>query len=124
MEQGLGERGFLPSQSICDTMETENRKFFPGGIRVGTVNIQLRRKGILTLPVSLRRKYNLEENDVFTLEDLGNGSFLLIPKVSKVVSLGNRVAEVMAEDDVSLEEMLEALDKERQDYYREHYGQS
>jgi bifunctional DNA-binding transcriptional regulator/antitoxin component of YhaV-PrlF toxin-antitoxin module len=91
---------------------------------VGTVNIQLRRKGILTLPVSLRRKYNLEENDVFTLEDLGNGSFLLIPKVSKVVSLGNRVAEVMAEDDVSLEEMLEALDKERQDYYREHYGQS
>ena len=91
---------------------------------MGTVNIQLRRKGILTLPVSLRRKYNLEENDVFTLEDLGNGSFLLIPKVSKVASLGDRVAEVMAEDDVSLEEMLEALDKERQDYYREHYGQS
>lgn len=73
---------------------------------MGTVNIQLRRKGILTLPVSLRRKYNLDENDVFTLEDLGNGSFLLIPKVSKVASLGDRVAEVMAEDDVSLEEML------------------
>lgn len=91
---------------------------------MGTVNIQLRRKGILTLPVSLRRKYNLDENDVFTLEDLGNGSFLLIPKVSKVASLGDRVAEVMAEDDVSLEEMLEALDKERKDYYREHYGQS
>ena len=90
---------------------------------MSAVNIQLRRKGILTLPVSLRRKYNLDENDVFTLEDLGNGSFLLIPKVSNVARLGDRVAEVMAEEEVNLEDMLEALDKERQHYYREHYDQ-
>jgi bifunctional DNA-binding transcriptional regulator/antitoxin component of YhaV-PrlF toxin-antitoxin module len=90
---------------------------------MSAVNIQLRRKGILTLPVSLRRKYNLGENDVFTLEDLGDGSFLLIPKVSNVARLGDRVAEVMAEEDVSLQDMLEALDEERQDYYREHYDQ-
>jgi bifunctional DNA-binding transcriptional regulator/antitoxin component of YhaV-PrlF toxin-antitoxin module len=90
---------------------------------MSAVNIQLRRKGILTLPVSLRRKYDLDENDVFTLEDLGNGSFLLIPKVSKVARLGDRVAEVMAEEDVSLEDMLQALDEERRDYYREHYDQ-
>jgi bifunctional DNA-binding transcriptional regulator/antitoxin component of YhaV-PrlF toxin-antitoxin module len=88
---------------------------------MSAVNIQLRRKGILTLPVSLRRKYNLDENDVFTLEDLGNGSFLLIPQVSNVARVGDRVAEVMAEEDVSLEDMLEALDEERQKYYREHY---
>lgn len=91
---------------------------------MGAMNIQLRRKGILTLPVSLRRKYNLDENDVFTLEDLGDGSFLLIPRVSKVARLGDRVAEVMAEEEVSLEDMLEALDEERQNYYREHYDQS
>jgi bifunctional DNA-binding transcriptional regulator/antitoxin component of YhaV-PrlF toxin-antitoxin module len=90
---------------------------------MSSVNIQLRRKGILTLPVSLRRKYNLDENDVFTLEDLGNGSFLLIPKVSKVARLGDRVAELMAEEEVRLEDMLEALDEERQNYYREHYDQ-
>ena len=90
---------------------------------MSAVNIQLRRKGILTLPVSLRRKYNLDENDVFTLEDLGNGSFLLIPQVSKVARLGDRVAEVMAEEGVTLEDMLEALDEERQDYYWEHYEQ-
>ena len=90
---------------------------------MSAVNIQLRRKGILTLPVSLRRKYNLDENDVFTLEDLGNGSFLLIPKVSRIAHLGDRVAEVMAEEGVTLEDMLEALDEERQDYYREHYEQ-
>mgnify|MGYP001826872248 CR=1 FL=1 len=90
---------------------------------MSAVNIQLRRKGILTLPVSLRRKYNLDEHDIFTLEDLGDGSFLLMPQVSKVARLGDRVAEVMAEEGVILEDMLEALDEERQDYYREHYEQ-
>ena len=88
---------------------------------MSSVNIQLRRKGVLTLPISLRRKYGLDENDVFTLEDLGNGSFLLIPQVSEVARLGDRVAEVMAEEEVSLEAMLEALDEERENYYREHY---
>ena len=81
---------------------------------MSAANIQLRRKGILTLSVSLRRKYNLDENDVFTLEDLGNGSFLLAPKVSKVARLGDRVAEAMAEEEVNLEDVLEALDQERQ----------
>jgi len=88
---------------------------------MSTVSIQLRRKGILTLPVSLRRKYGLDENDVFTLQDLGDGSFLLIPQISKVARLGDRVAEMMAEEEVSLEEMLETLDDEREHYYREHY---
>ena len=90
---------------------------------MSAVNIQLRRKGILTLPVSLRRKYDLDENDVFTLEDLGNGSFLLIPQISKVARLGDRVAAVMAEEEASLGDMLEALDEERENYYREHYDQ-
>ena len=88
---------------------------------MSSVNIQLRRKGILTLPISLRRKYGLDENDVFTLEDLGNGSFLLIPQVSEVARLGDRVAEVMAEEEVSLQDMLDALDEERENYYREQY---
>jgi bifunctional DNA-binding transcriptional regulator/antitoxin component of YhaV-PrlF toxin-antitoxin module len=91
---------------------------------MSAVNIQLRRKGILTLPVSLRRKYNLDENDVFTLEDLGDGSFLLIPQISRVARLGDRVAEAMAEEEVSLEDMMKALDEERENYYRERYDQS
>ena len=90
---------------------------------MSAVKIQLRRKGVLTLPVSLRRKYDLDENDVFTLEDLGNGSFLLIPQISKVARLGDRVAEAMSEGDTSLEDMLETLDEERENYYREHYDQ-
>ena len=67
--------------------------------------------------MTLRRKYSLDENDVFTLEDLGDGSFLLIPQVSKVARMGDRVAEVMAEEAVSTEEMLEKLDEERVNSY-------
>ena len=86
-----------------------------------TTTVQIRRKGVITLPMALRRQYGLDEGDVFTLVDLGDGSFLLTPQVSQVARLGERVARLMAEEDVALEDMLEALDEEREAYYREHY---
>jgi bifunctional DNA-binding transcriptional regulator/antitoxin component of YhaV-PrlF toxin-antitoxin module len=89
-----------------------------------TLTIQIRRKGVITLPVELRRQYNLDEGDVFTLVDLGGGSFLLTPRVSQVARLGDQVASLMEEEGVALEEMLEALDQEREIYYQEHYAQT
>lgn len=86
--------------------------------------IQLRRKGVLTLPADLRRKYGFQENDVFTLQDLGDGSFLLVPGLSQVARLGDRVAELMQDQEISVDEMLEALEEEREAYYREHYEQA
>ena len=87
-----------------------------------TMTIQIRKKGNLTLPVDLRNKYNLDEGDVFTLIDLGDGSFLLTPQVSQVNRLGDRVTRILKEEGVSLEDLLTALDEERQQYYREHYA--
>jgi AbrB family looped-hinge helix DNA binding protein len=88
-----------------------------------TVNtIQIRKKGSLTLPAELREKYGLNEGDIFTLIDLGEGSFLLTPRLSQVNRLGDRVAEILKDEGVSQEELLNALDEERQRYYREHYA--
>ena len=87
-----------------------------------TMVVQIRKKGSLTLPVDLRNKYNLDEGDVFTLIDLGDGSFLLTPQVSQVNRLGDRVTRILKEEGVSLEDLLSALDEERQQYYREHYA--
>jgi bifunctional DNA-binding transcriptional regulator/antitoxin component of YhaV-PrlF toxin-antitoxin module len=87
-----------------------------------TLTVQIRRKGVITLPIELRRQYNLDEGDVFTLVDLGGGSFLLTPRVSQVARLGDQVAWLMEEEGVTLEEMLEALDQEREIYYQEHYA--
>ena len=89
-----------------------------------TTTVQIRRKGLITLPVELRRQYNLADGDVFTLVDLGDGSFLLTPRVSQVARLGDQVARLMEEEDVTLEEMLKALEEERGAYYREHYVQT
>jgi bifunctional DNA-binding transcriptional regulator/antitoxin component of YhaV-PrlF toxin-antitoxin module len=89
---------------------------------MATMTVQIRRKGVITLPVELRRRYGLDEGDVFTLVDLGGGSFLLTPQVSQVARLGDQVARVMAEEGVGLEEMLKVLDEERELYYRDHYA--
>jgi bifunctional DNA-binding transcriptional regulator/antitoxin component of YhaV-PrlF toxin-antitoxin module len=88
---------------------------------MSTLTVQLRGKGAITLPVQMRKKYSLKEGDVFTLEDLGDGSFLLIPGVSRLAHLGDRVAEVMQEEGVSTEDVLKVLEEERENYYREHY---
>ena len=88
-----------------------------------TMTVQIRRKGLITLPVELRRQYDLSEGDVFTLVDLGDGSFLLNTRVSQVARMGDQVARLMEEEGVTLEEMLETLDEERESYYQQHYAQ-
>ena len=91
---------------------------------MSTLMVQIRRKGVITLPKALRTRYGLNEGDILTLEDLGDGSFLLTPGVSQVARLGDRVAEVMGQEGVTSEEVLEVLAEERERYYREHYDAS
>lgn len=86
-----------------------------------STTLQLRSKGALTLPVELRRKYGLNEGDAFTLIDLGEGAFLLTPRLTQVDRMGDRVAQMIAEQGVTTEDVLDALDEERQRYYQERY---
>ena len=88
------------------------------------MTVQIRRKGVITLPMELRRQYSLDEGDVLTMIDLGDGSLLLVPRVSQVARLGDEVARLMDEAGVELEAVLETLDQEREAYYREHYAQA
>jgi bifunctional DNA-binding transcriptional regulator/antitoxin component of YhaV-PrlF toxin-antitoxin module len=89
---------------------------------MSNTTIQVRGKGSLTLPVELRRKYSVNDGDVYTLIDVGEGAFMLVPQVTSVDRLGNRVAEMLAGQDVSVDELLDTLDEERQRYYRDHYA--
>lgn len=88
---------------------------------VSTV-IQIRGKGSVTLPIELRRKYGLNEGDIFSLIDLGEGSFLLTLTISQLDRLGDRVREAVAEEGISLDEILSALDEEREQYYQQRYA--
>ena len=91
----------------------------PGAVRI----VQIRDKGVITVPVELRRQYNLHPGDVLTLIDLGGGAFLITAQVSRLAREADQVAQVVSEQDVTLEEILDTLEEERETYYREHYAQ-
>ena len=89
---------------------------------MATNTIQIRKKGSLTLPIDLRNKYKVDEGDIFSLIDLGDGSFLLTPRISQVNRLGDRIAEIIDREGHSTDDLLNALDDERERYYQEHYA--
>jgi AbrB family looped-hinge helix DNA binding protein len=84
--------------------------------------LQIRGKGTITLPASLRKKYNLEEGEVLTVIDLGEGTILLKPMVSQINKLSRQIATRLKEENVTLDDLLQQLDEERKTYYKEHYA--
>ncbi len=84
--------------------------------------VQIRGKGTLTFPAKLRAKYKIAEGEVFTIIDLGSGSFLFRPQVLQVDRLSNQIAKALKEANVTLDDLLQGLDEERKIYYQEKYG--
>ena len=78
--------------------------------------LRVRRKGIITLPASLRKKYKLEEGQILTIIDLGEGTILLTPKVSQVDKLANQIAEELKDENVNLEDLLQTLNEVCENY--------
>lgn len=84
--------------------------------------VQMRGKGTITFPAKLRSKYKLDEGEVFTIIDLGGGSFLLKPKVLEVDILSRRIAQSIKEEEFDIEDWLPVLREERKKYFQEKYG--
>lgn len=86
-----------------------------------TTTIQLRQRGVITIPAKLRRRHNLEAGDVLTIVDL-DGAFFMVPKVSVVPKLTAQIEHLHQEAGLSVEDLLEGLDEQRRRYYDERYG--
>ena len=84
--------------------------------------VQMRGKGTITFPAKLRSKYKLQEGEVFTIIDLGSGSFLLTPKVLEVDILSRRISQSIKEEDFDIEEWLPIIEEERKKFFQEKYG--
>ena len=84
-----------------------------------SATVQLHSKGTLTIPASLRQKYSLEEGAVFTLVDLGDGSFYLTPNRSNVPEFVAEMTALRKEAGITIEELLEGLTEQRQRLYAE-----
>lgn len=83
--------------------------------------IALRSRGSLTLPADLRKKYCLEEGEPLTLVDLG-GVFVISPKVPLVPKLVSEFERLRKDARLQVEDLLEGLDEQRRQLYRERYG--
>jgi len=85
------------------------------------VIIQVRNRGVITLPVDLREKYGIESGDVFRLVDL-DGVFVLTPLVPIVPELAREIEQIRLEAGLSIEDLLHGLREQRQRYAQEKYG--
>jgi bifunctional DNA-binding transcriptional regulator/antitoxin component of YhaV-PrlF toxin-antitoxin module len=85
------------------------------------LTVQMRDRGVLTLPADLREKYNIQPGDTFQVVDL-DGLFVLTPMVPMVPELAREIERARIEAGLSTEELLVALREQRERYYRETYG--
>lgn len=85
--------------------------------------VQVRNRGVITLPAELREKYGIESGDIFRLVDL-DGIFVLTPMVPMVPELAREIERVRLEVGLSLEDLLKGLREQRERYIQEKYGDS
>ena len=85
--------------------------------------IQIRKRGVLTLPSELREKYTIREGDTYRFVDM-DGIFVLTPMVPMVPELAREIERIRQESGLSLEELLDGLKEERERYYQEKYESS
>jgi bifunctional DNA-binding transcriptional regulator/antitoxin component of YhaV-PrlF toxin-antitoxin module len=82
--------------------------------------IQIRERGVLTLPADLREKYGIVTGDIFRLVDL-DGVFVLTPMVPMVPELAREIEKLRIETGMSMDELLVGLREQRERYYTEEY---
>ena len=85
------------------------------------ISIQVRKRGVLTLPSELREKYKIEAGDTYHLIDI-EGTFVLTPMTPIITELAHEIEKLRLEAGLTTEELLENLRMQRQRYYQEHYA--
>lgn len=75
--------------------------------------IQIRQRGVLTLPSKIREKYRLEAGDVLTLVDL-DGALILSPKTSVVPKLAAKIERLRKDAGLSLKDLITEGHRQRE----------
>jgi AbrB family looped-hinge helix DNA binding protein len=82
--------------------------------------VQVRDRGVLTLPAELREKYGIRSGDTFRLVDL-DGMFVLTPMVPMVPELAREIERARIEAGLSTDDLLRSLREQRERYWREQH---
>jgi len=83
--------------------------------------VQVRKRGVVTLPAELRERHNIQEGDTFRLIDL-DGVFVLTRMVSLVPELAQEIERLRLEAGLTTEHLLEGLREQRERYHAETHG--
>lgn len=87
------------------------------------MNVQVRQRGMVTLPAELREKYTIQSGDTFRVIDI-DGIFILVPMTPMVPELAREIERARLEAGLTVEEMLHDLREQRKRYTAEKYGAS
>lgn len=80
--------------------------------------IQVRNRGIITLPAEIREKYGIDTGDILRLVDL-DGIFVLTPMVPIVPELAREIEISRREAGLGINELLGGLREQRARYLGE-----
>lgn len=83
--------------------------------------VTLRKNGRITIPAEFRRKYGMKPGKTITLIDLEGGAFMISNKPSGLDELLSKMETDFKEAGITLDDMLEELDKVRTEYFQENY---
>ena len=83
-----------------------------------TYAVRLRERGQLTLPQAVRRDLDLADGDILTLVQIEDFA-LLTRRSSLLPKLAEEFTAIMKEDGVSLADLLQGLEQEREQLWRE-----
>jgi AbrB family looped-hinge helix DNA binding protein len=83
--------------------------------------VQVRKRGVVTLPAELREKYDIQEGDTLRLIDL-EGVFVLTRLVTLVPELAQEIERFRLEAGLTTEELLDGLREQRERYCADTYA--
>ncbi len=78
--------------------------------------VQVVRRGVITLPKEWRDRNDIAEGDTLTLIDLGDGVVVMSPRRSRVEEIAEKLAAEWQESGATLETMLSTLREVRAGY--------
>lgn len=93
-----------------------------GASKATTHTVQLRKRGVLTLPKSLRETHGMEEGDPLHLVDVGGGTVVMSPMRPMVPELAEEIAAIRRAEGLSMDAVLQGLREQREQLTRERYG--
>ncbi len=85
------------------------------------LTVQVRERGVITLPAELREKYHIVNGNIFRLVDM-EGIFVFVPMVPMVPELAREIERARLESGLSIEDLLQDLRQQRERYNQEKYA--